>query len=47
MRKEGPILFDESDHIMRDAAYNPELATDKIAVKMTKFIISAANGMPI
>ncbi|MNF18791.1 hypothetical protein D3C80_2231030 [compost metagenome] len=31
---------------MRVEAYRPELPTDRIAVRITKFIRSAAYGMP-
>lgn len=47
VRKEGFILFDESDYIMCDVVYNFELVIDKIVVKMIKFIILVVNGMLI
>lgn len=36
-----------NDHSIRVEAYRPELATDSKAVNITKFIISAAYGIPI
>lgn len=39
----GEIVFlSASDHNIREDAYNPEFAADKIAVNTTKFITSAA-----
>ena len=43
----GAIPSFASDHSIRVAAYNPEFATDSNAVIITKFIISAAYGIPI
>ncbi|MFP3512900.1 hypothetical protein SB775_25485 [Peribacillus sp. SIMBA_075] len=43
---EGAILFCESDQSIREQTYNPEFPTESNAVKMTRFIISAANGIP-
>ncbi|CEY37622.1 Uncharacterised protein [Streptococcus pneumoniae] len=43
----GAIPSFASDHSIRVAAYNPEFATDNNAVIITKFIISAAYGIPI
>lgn len=40
------VFLSASDHSIRDDAYNPEFAADKIAVKITKFITSAAYGTP-
>lgn len=48
LAKIGDIVFlFERDQSILEAAYKPEFAADKIAVKMTKFMISAANGRPI
>lgn len=46
--KDLPIIpsFDR-DHNMRVAQYSPEFAQDKIAVKITKFMIVPEYGMPI
>lgn len=38
----GNVRSSERDHSMRDEAYSPEFAADKIAVRMTKFMKSAA-----
>jgi hypothetical protein len=44
----GEIVFlSESDQSILDEAYSPEFAADKMAVNITKFIISAAYGTPI
>src|SRR5688500_13265584 len=46
--KIGDIVFlSASDQSILEDAYRPEFAADKIAVKITKFIISAAYGTPI
>ena len=37
----------DNDQSIRVAAYSPEFATERTAVRITKFIISAAYGMPI
>ena len=41
-----PFRFDK-DQSIRVAAYSPEFATERTAVRITKFIISAAYGIPI
>ncbi|MNH34290.1 hypothetical protein D3C79_948740 [compost metagenome] len=38
-------VFDMAQR-MRVEAYSPELPTERMAVRMTKFIRSAAKGMP-
>src|SRR5690606_37104765 len=43
----GAISFFDKDQSMRVAAYSPEFATERTAVRITKFIISAAYGIPI
>ncbi|AMM91653.1 hypothetical protein QUF81_25365 [Peribacillus simplex] len=40
------IPFCESDQSIREQTYNPEFPTESNAVKMTRFIISASNGIP-
>ena len=40
------FVFDK-DQSMRVATYSPEFATERTAVRITKFIISAAYGIPI
>lgn len=42
VKEAGPILVFDRDHIILDEAYSPEFATDSMAVRMTKFMISAA-----
>ncbi len=43
----GRSFCSDKDHIMRDAAYKPELAAESRAVIITKRMMSSAYGMPI
>ena len=43
----GTVPSSASDHSMRVEAYRPELAADRMAARMTTFMMVPAKGIPI